>query len=71
MEIHVISLKQSQDRKNEFDKHNSHVQYHYHEAVDGKTITPVQILLNLDVIMKKVSLVVPFLIYNYGINVLK
>lgn len=40
MDIFVISLKRSQDRKNEFDKNNSQYlkNYTYFEAVDGKTI---------------------------------
>jgi GR25 family glycosyltransferase involved in LPS biosynthesis len=40
MDIFVISLKRSQDRRDEFDKNNSKYieKYTFHDAIDGKTI---------------------------------
>ena len=40
MEVYVISLKRSQDRKDKFDANNMKYinKYTYHDAIDGKTI---------------------------------
>jgi glycosyl transferase, family 25 len=52
MDIFVISLDRSMDRKEVFDKHNSkYISYSYHKAVDGKTIP----LDTLDMILRKGS----------------
>ena len=39
MDIFVISLKDSSDRKNSFDKLNSHINYKYFDAINGKKLS--------------------------------
>ena len=76
MDIFVISLEKSKERRCDFDYNNSkYIKYKYFNAIDGKTLSvdklDERIFKKIQKITRMVLLGVHYPIYNYGKNVLK